>query len=124
MQNSSLKKRQIFLLLFSFTSLIVTCSPLTSYFSNEGYVIEKTTGQPIAGANVILSWYLHVACDQTDYRGHYSIDLDISPDTGHVAVLTISKTGFHTETELISSRVNRMIDTVYLVPETDAAKRR
>jgi hypothetical protein len=113
-----MKKRPT-LFVIAFLAILGTCSPMSTSFFHEGYVLDSVTKEPVGGAWVTLLWHLKVAFDQTDASGHYAIDLDISPDSGHVAFVDIEKSGYASQTVILLSNSCRDPDTIYMEPVKD-----
>jgi hypothetical protein len=100
----------LFLFLLSFH-----CSPTSTNFSADGYVIDKGTTLPTEGALVNLSFKGHNSASMTNSQGYFKIGMSIFPDSSGAAVLDIQKTGYNSVSKIIYSFFWQISpDTFYL----------
>lgn len=106
------------LVLVSITFLCVLrgCSTHDERFSAGGYVADSGTRTGIEGAYVSLSALGKAEEITTDGRGYFEIYVSVFPDSASAAVLTISKDGYSTYSDVYHALGTSEPDTFFLVP--------
>jgi|WetSurMetagenome_2_1015567.scaffolds.fasta_scaffold167268_2 hypothetical protein len=97
-----------------FAFLLVYCSPLSSDFYADGYVLDKLTKEPISNAEVTLTCNNYEMSNKTNANGYFKISLNIFPDSSDAAVLIIKKDEYSFYSETIYALFSSLPDTFYL----------
>jgi hypothetical protein len=99
------------------TGLLLACSSLSTEFSADGYVYDKTSKLPIEAASVTLTTLNKESNVLTDEKGYFKLYLDIFPDSTEAAVLIIHKDGYKNYSKVIHWMLDLSSTAYYLEPQ-------